>query len=135
MGKFDFDAIASALPYLFKTGMTFTLTLTLLAAVMGLALGTLLAMMRLSRFKLLSVPAGIYVNVMRSIPLLLVIFWFYFLVPTWPPALGSPTPVRVGAFTAVITFTLFEAAYFAKSCGPASSRSRAGRSRPAWRWD
>ena len=94
--------------------MTFTLTLTLLAAVMGLALGTLLAMMRLSRFKLLSVPAGIYVNVMRSIPLLLVIFWFYFLVPymaAW--ALGSPTPVRVGAFnSAVITFTLFEAAYF-----------------------
>ena len=100
MGKFDFDAIASALPYLFKTGMTFTLTLTLLAAVMGLALGTLLAMMRLSRFKLLSVPAGIYVNVMRSIPLLLVIFWFYFLVPymaAW--AMGSPTPVRVGAFS------------------------------------
>ena len=79
--------------------MTFTLTLTLLAAVMGLALGTLLAMMRLSRFKLLSVPAGIYVSVMRSIPLLLVIFWFYFLVPymaAW--AMGSPTPVRVGAF-------------------------------------
>ena len=112
VGKFDFDAIASALPYLFKTGMTFTLTLTLLAAVMGLALGTLLAMMRLSRFKLLSVPAGIYVNVMRSIPLLLVIFWFYFLVP-YMAAWALPTPVRVGAFnSAVITFTLFEAAYF-----------------------
>ncbi|MBB1624072.1 amino acid ABC transporter permease [Achromobacter sp. UMC71] len=114
MGKFDFDVIGSALPYLFQTGMTFTLTLTLLAAVMGLALGTLLAMMRLSRYKFLSVPAGIYVNVMRSVPLLLVIFWFYFLMPyiaAW--IVGSPTPLRVGAFnSAVVTFTLFEAAYF-----------------------
>ncbi|NMU91233.1 ABC transporter permease subunit [Achromobacter ruhlandii] len=114
MGKFDFDVIGSALPYLFQTGMTFPLTLTLLAAVMGLALGTVLAMMRLSRFRILSVPAGIYVNVMRSVPLLLVIFWFYFLVPyiaAW--IVGSPTPLRVGAFnSAVVTFTLFEAAYF-----------------------
>lgn len=114
MGKFDFGVIGSALPYLFQTGMTFTLTLTLLAAVMGLALGTVLAMMRLSRFRILSVPAGIYVNVMRSVPLLLVIFWFYFLVPyiaAW--IVGSPTPLRVGAFnSAVVTFTLFEAAYF-----------------------
>jgi glutamate/aspartate transport system permease protein len=114
MGKFDFDVIGSALPYLFQTGMAFTLTLTALAAVMGLALGTLLAMMRLSRYRILSVPAGIYVNVMRSIPLLLVIFWFYFLMPymaAW--VVGSPKPLRVGAFnSAVITFTLFEAAYF-----------------------
>ncbi len=114
MGKFDFDVIGSALLYLFQTGMTFTLTLTLLAAVMGLALGTVLAMMRLSRYRILSVPAGIYVNVMRSVPLLLVIFWFYFLVPyiaAW--IVGSPTPLRVGAFnSAVVTFTLFEAAYF-----------------------
>ena len=113
MGKFDFDAIASALPYLFKTGMTFTLTLTLLAAVMGLALGTLLAMMRLSRFKLLSVPAGIYVNVMRSIPLLLVIFWFYFLVPHGRLGAGlAHAGARGRVHSAVITFTLFEAAYF-----------------------
>lgn len=114
MGQFDFGVIGNALPYLFRTGMAFTLTLTALAAVMGLALGTVLAMMRLSRLRILSVPAGIYVNVMRSVPLLLVIFWFYFLMPymaAW--AVGSSTPLRVGAFnSAVITFTLFEAAYF-----------------------
>jgi len=114
MGNFDFAVIASAAPYLFKTGMSFTLMLTLLAAVMGLALGTLLAFARLSPFTWLSVPAGIYVNAMRSIPLLLVIFWFYFLVPyiaAW--IMGASSPVRVGAFnSAVITFTLFEAAYF-----------------------
>jgi glutamate/aspartate transport system permease protein len=114
MGQFDFGVIGNALPYLFRTGMVFTLTLTALAAVMGLALGTVLAMMRLSRLRILSVPAGIYVNVMRSVPLLLVIFWFYFLMPymaAW--AVGSSTPLRVGAFnSAVVTFTLFEAAYF-----------------------
>ncbi|RYH63236.1 MAG: ABC transporter permease subunit [Alcaligenaceae bacterium] len=114
MHDFDFGVIRDALPYLFQTGMRFTLTLTVLAAVMGLALGTVLALMRLSPYKVLSVPAGIYVNVMRSVPLLLVIFWFYFLVPyiaAW--AMGASRPVRVGAFSsAVITFTLFEAAYF-----------------------
>lgn len=116
MGKFDFDVIGSALPYLFQTGMTFTLTLTLLAAVMGLALGTVLAMMRLSRYRILSVPAGIYVNVMRSVPLLLVIFWFYFLVPYIGQWLtGASRPIRVGAFTStLVTFIMFEAAYFSE---------------------
>ena len=114
MHDFDFGAIRDALPYLFQTGMSFTLTLTALAAVMGLVLGTVLALMRLSPYKIISVPAGIYVNVMRSVPLLLVIFWFYFLVPyiaAWMT--GASRPVRVGAFSsAIITFTLFEAAYF-----------------------
>lgn len=114
MGHFELGAIVSALPYLLKTGLTFTLTLTALSAVMGIALGTLLAMLRLSPLKLLAWPAAIYVNVMRSVPLLLVIFWFYFLVPymgAW--VLGQPRPVQVGAFnSAVITFTLFESAYF-----------------------
>ncbi|SAI49804.1 glutamate/aspartate transport system permease [Bordetella ansorpii] len=114
MGNFDFGAIADAAPYLLQTGMSFTLTLTVLAAVMGLALGTLLAMMRLSRHRWLSVPAGLYVNAMRSVPLLLVIFWFYFLMPyigAW--LTGASRPIQVGAFrSAVITFTMFEAAYF-----------------------
>ena len=61
--------------------MTFTLTLTGLAALGGIIFGTLLAMMRLSSHKWLQLPATGYVNLMRSIPLLLVIFWFYFLVP------------------------------------------------------
>ena len=111
---FELSAILPSLPYLLKTGLAFTLTLTALAAVMGLALGTLLAMARLSPIKLIAWPAAVYVNVMRSVPLLLVIFWFYFLMPymgAW--VLGASRPVQVGAFkSAVITFTLFEAAYF-----------------------
>jgi glutamate/aspartate transport system permease protein len=111
---FDWDVIRRSIPYLFKEGMTFTLTLTALAMFFGIIFGTLLAMMRLSSFKLLSYTAGAYVNLMRSVPLVLVIFWFYFLVPyigAW--ILQQNEPVKVGAFlSSVITFTMFEAAYY-----------------------
>jgi len=113
---FDFDVIQRSLPYLFKVGMTFTLTLTAMAMAGGIVFGTLLAMMRLSSMRIFSVPSGIYVNLMRSIPLVLVIFWFYFLVPyigAW--MIGAKQPIHVGAFwSSVITFTIFEAAYYAE---------------------
>jgi glutamate/aspartate transport system permease protein len=116
MGGLDFNVIERSFGYLFREGMTFTLTLTGLAALGGVIFGTLLAMMRLSSHKWLQLPATGYVNLMRSIPLLLVIFWFYFLVPyigAW--IVGSSTPIKVGAFTSsVITFTLFEAAYYSE---------------------
>ena len=111
---FDWGAIQKSLPYLFKEGMTFTVTLTLLSMTGGIVFGTLLAMMRLSKFKAVSMIAGAYVNLMRSIPLVLVIFWFYFLVPyigAW--ITGSDRPIQVGAFySALVTFTMFEAAYY-----------------------
>lgn len=114
--NFDFDVIQRSLGYLFKEGLVFTFQLTAIACIGGIILGTLLAMMRLSGKKWLEAPAAGYVNLMRSIPLLLVIFWFYFLVPyigAW--IIGSPTPVKVGAFlSAAITFTLFEAAYYSE---------------------
>ena len=111
---YDFDVIQRSLPYLFKEGMVFTLTLTALAMTGGIIFGTLLAMMRLSSYRALSVLAGGYVNLMRSVPLVLVIFWFFFLVPyigAW--VTGASRPIAVGAFwSAVITFTMFEAAYY-----------------------
>src|SRR6266511_6405279 len=111
---FDFDVIQRSVGYLFREGMTFTVTLTLIAMTGGIIFGTLLAMMRLSAFKPLSWLAGAYVNLMRSIPLVLVIFWFFFLVPyigAW--ILREPNPIKVGAFySALITFTMFEAAYY-----------------------
>lgn len=114
MGGFDFDVIERSLGYLFREGMTFTVTLTLMAMSGGIVFGTLLAMMRLSSLAPLAWLAGGYVNLMRSVPLVLVIFWFYFLVPyigAW--LLGAKEPVRVGAWmSAVITFTMFEAAYY-----------------------
>jgi glutamate/aspartate transport system permease protein len=114
--NFDFDVIYRSLGYLFFDGMTFTLTLTGLAALGGLVFGTLIAMMRLSSLWLVSRFARLYVDLMRSLPLVLVIFWFYFLVPYIGQWLtGSSRPVRVGAFaSSLITFTLFEAAYFAE---------------------
>lgn len=112
--NFDFDVIQRSWIYLFKTGMSFTLELTFLAMTGGIVLGTLLAMMRLSSMKPIKFIATTYVNIMRSIPLVLVIFWFYFLVPylgAW--VIGSKEPVQVGAFSScLITFVMFEAAYY-----------------------
>ena len=89
-------------------GMYFSFALTAVATLGGIFFGTLLAMMRLSGIKFLEVPATIYVNGMRSIPLLMVLLWFFLLVPF---IIGRP----IGAeLTAVITFIAFEAAYFSE---------------------
>ena len=110
---FDWSVIGSSLPYLWK-GMLYTLHLTAIAALGGLFFGTLLALARLSPIKPLSMFAAGYVNLMRSIPLVLVIFWFFFLVPViLQVAMGYERPPQVGAErTAIITFIMFEAAYF-----------------------
>ena len=114
--NFDFDVIMRSWRYLFLDGMTFTLTLTALATLIGIAWGTILALMRLSGFPPLVIFATGYVNLMRSVPLVLMIFWFYFLVPyigQW--ITGSASPIRVGAFaSSLITFALFEAAFFSE---------------------
>jgi glutamate/aspartate transport system permease protein len=105
MGQFDFAAIAAALPLLWE-GMQVTLLLTLLGILGGIALGALLAALRLSRLKPVAFAAAAYVNLLRSLPLVLLIFWLYFLVPL---ALGRPVG---GFYSALICFVLFEAAYF-----------------------
>src|SRR5258706_8269044 len=113
---FDWEAIWVALPYLFIEGMRFTILLTVLSALGGVVFGTLLAMMRLSGLPVLPRVVAVYATLMRSLPLVLVIFWFYFLVPyigQWMT--GASRPVSVGPFMSVlVTFTLFEAAYFAE---------------------
>jgi glutamate/aspartate transport system permease protein len=113
MGDLDFDVIARTWPYLL-TGLQYTVQLTIVAAIGGTIFGTLLAMARLSSFRALSMLAGGYVNLMRSIPLLLVIFWFYFLVPVLIQTVtGAERPPQIGAErSAYITFIMFEAAYF-----------------------
>jgi len=86
----------------------------LMATAGGIVIGTLLALARLSSMPGLSHVAGAYVNLIRSMPLVLVIFWFFFLVPYIGQWLtGAERPIQVGAFlSALVTFTLFEAAYF-----------------------
>jgi len=89
-------------------GLYFSLALTVIATVGGILLGTVLALMRLSGQKWLMVPATLYVNGMRSIPLVMVILWFFLLVPL---IIGRP----IGAETsAIVTFIAFEAAYFSE---------------------
>src|SRR4029453_14002920 len=114
MEGFDWGVIQRSLPYLFLEGMRFTVTLTVLAMTGGIIFGTLLAMMRLSSFMPVSMIAGAYVNLMRSIPLVLVIFWFYFLVPyigAWIS--GGDRPLQGGAFyPALVHFPIVEAAYY-----------------------
>ena len=114
MINFDFNVIERSWVYLFQTGMVFTLQLTAYAMIGGILIGTLLAMMRLSSIKPISLAATSYVNLIRSMPLVLVIFWFYFLVPyigAW--VIGAKEPIKVGAFSSsLITFILFEAAYY-----------------------
>jgi len=109
----DFAVVTDSLPYLWK-GMQYTLQLTVTSAIGGLVFGTLLALARLSSIKWLSNVAAGYVNLMRSIPLVLVIFWFFFLVPLMAQGItGAERPPQIGAErTALITFILFEAAYF-----------------------
>lgn len=113
MGDLDFDVIGRTWPYLL-TGLQYTVQLTIIAALGGTFFGTLLAMARLSSFKPLANVAAGYVNLMRSIPLLLVIFWFYFLLPMMLQSItGSERPIQIGADrSAYITFIMFEAAYF-----------------------
>jgi len=113
MGDLDFEVIGRSLPYLAK-GLQYTVQLTLASALGGIVFGTLLAMARLSSFKPVALVAAGYVNLMRSLPLLLVIFWFYFLVPVLiQQVTGSERPPQIGAErSAYITFIMFEAAYF-----------------------
>lgn len=89
-------------------GLWFSITLTIVATLGGILFGTILALMRLSGKKWLDVPAAIYVNGMRSIPLVMVILWFFLLVPF---IIGRPIGAEYSAF---ITFIAFEAAYFSE---------------------
>lgn len=113
IGDLDFEVIGRSLPYLLK-GLQYTVQLTVVAALGGTFFGTLLAMARLSSFTPVSLAAAGYVNLMRSIPLLLVIFWFYFLGPVIVQSvMGWERPPQIGAErSAYITFIMFEAAYF-----------------------
>ena len=89
-------------------GFAFSVQLTVVATLGGIALGTVLALMRLSGRKLLALPATAYVNGMRSVPLVMVILWFFLLIPF---LIGK----SIGAeWSAVITFIAFEAAYFSE---------------------
>ncbi len=94
-------------PFVIK-GFWFSIWLTIVATVGGIVFGTVLALMRLSGKKFLDLPAAVYVNTMRSIPLVMVLLWFFLLIPF---AIGRPIGAEISA---VVTFIAFEAAYFSE---------------------
>ena len=111
---FGFAELQAAAPGLIA-GISTTLEVVAFAVVGGLLIGTFLALARLSPYKWLSVPAKLYVNYFRSVPLLLVLIWFYFAVPmmyNW--ATGRYLTIDVAFASCVVAFMVFEAAYFAE---------------------
>ena len=89
-------------------GLIFSIKLTVIAMIGGIVIGTVLALMRLSGNKGLAMVAAFYVNTLRSIPLVMVILWFFLLIPL---LIGRPMGAELSA---IITFTVFEAAYYSE---------------------
>ncbi|VVE22119.1 amino acid ABC transporter permease [Pandoraea anhela] len=113
--NFDYLAIVRATPYLLE-GMAFTIELTLVALCGGLIIGTLMAIIRQTKVPVLSQVVRAYITITRSIPLIMVLFWFFFLVPLLLQKISeSGHPMPLGPkFTAFLTFTLFESAFYAE---------------------
>lgn len=111
---FDWSSIPGALPFLWD-GMKITLEITLAAIAFGIVWGTLLAMMRLSALPLLSWFAAGYINLFRSIPLLMVLLWFFLIVPRLlEGVLGLAPGSDMRLASAMVGFALFESAYYAE---------------------
>jgi glutamate/aspartate transport system permease protein len=114
MYEFDWSSIPRSLPFLWQ-GMTVSLAITAVAIVTGILWGTGLALMRLSGAKALSWFAAGYVNLFRSVPLVMVLLWFFLIVPQFLQnlfGLGRATDTRL--ISAMVGFSLFEAAYYSE---------------------
>src|SRR3984893_8334855 len=113
MYEFDWSSIPGALPFLWQ-GMQRTLEITAVAIVVGIVLGTLIALLRLSRNWILSNLAALYVNGFRSVPLVMVLLWFYLLVPQLINSLIGHPGFDIRLLSAFVAFALFEASYYAE---------------------
>ena len=113
MYSFDWSSIPGAMPYLWE-GMLGTLQITFVAITAGMIIGTILAVCRLSKSRVLSTLAGLYVTCFRSIPLVMVLLWFYLLVPDLiKRVVGNPS-LDIRLLSAFVAFSLFEASYYAE---------------------
>ena len=103
----DWTIIVRNWPVLLS-GFINTLKLAVLAIAASFVLGVVAGALRMSRSPYLHYPAVLYIEVIRGVPLIMVIFWFYFLAPILA---GRP----LDNFTsALIAFIVFEAAYLAE---------------------
>jgi len=114
MYDFDWTSILPAMPYLMQ-GLIITLKITVTAVIFGIVWGTLLAVMRLSPIKPISWFASAYVNVFRSVPLVMVLLWFYLVVPGFlQKVLGLSPQTDIRLISAMVAFSMFEAAYYSE---------------------
>lgn len=111
---FDWSSIAPSMPFLID-GFIVTAKITITAIIVGILWGTVLAVMRLSTFAPIRWFAALYVNTFRSIPLVMVLLWFYLIVPTLlQNVLGLSPKNDIRLISAMIAFSLFEAAYYSE---------------------
>lgn len=114
MLELDWSSIPGALPFLWQ-GMIMSLEITLVAVVVGIALGCVLAVLRLSSLRPLAWLAAAYVNLFRAIPLVMVLLWFFLIVPkALAQLLGLPPGTDMRLASAMTGFALFESAYYAE---------------------
>jgi glutamate/aspartate transport system permease protein len=113
MYSFDWSSIPGALPYLGQ-GMIRTFEITFVAVIVGILLGTVIALLRLSPNSLVSSLAALYVSGFRSIPLVMVLLWFYLLVPQLLNRVLGGTGFDIRLLSAFVAFSLFEASYYAE---------------------
>lgn len=114
MYSFDWSSIPPSLPFL-ADGMIVTLKITVCAIVFGILWGTLLAVMRLSGVRVISWLARLYVNLFRAVPLVMVLLWFYLIVPGFlQSVLGLSPKTDIRLISAMVAFSLFEAAYYSE---------------------
>src|ERR1700751_2073868 len=117
MYSFDWSSIPGAIPYLWE-GMLRTLQITLVAVIAGMTIGTMLAVCRLSKSRVLSTLAGLYVTCFRSIPVVMVLLWFYLLVPDLIKRVVGNSSLDIRLLSAFVAFSLFEASYYAEIISP-----------------
>ncbi|MBW5407461.1 glutamate/aspartate ABC transporter permease GltK [Morganella morganii] len=114
MYEFDWSSVMPGMPFLLQ-GLVITAKITITAIVIGILWGTILAMMRLSSIKIVSWLAALYVNAFRSVPLVMVLLWFYLIVPNLVQnVLGISPKTDIRLISAMVAFSLFEAAYYAE---------------------
>jgi glutamate/aspartate transport system permease protein len=114
MDRLDWSGLPHAMPALWA-GMLITLQITVLAIVVGIVFGTLLAAMRVSGIRLLEYIARTFVTIFRSFPLVLVLLWFFLLIPQLLQAvLRIPPTTDIRLVSAMVAFSLFEAAYYSE---------------------
>jgi glutamate/aspartate transport system permease protein len=114
MYDFDWSPIPRSIPFLW-TGMKVTLKITACAMSVGIALGTVLALMRLGKSRALNWISAGYVNTFRSIPLIMVLLWFFLIVPSLIERIFNlPRTADTRLASAMVAFSMFQAAYYAE---------------------